>query len=269
MATVLSSLMRQHLGDLRIEPTSKRVRATLGGATVLDSRRALLVWEPRRVVPTYAVPTEDLRGRLSGSDAPAPDPASAAHRVWDPRIPFAVRTTPGHAVVLASPAGGSIEGFVADDPDLEGYVIVDFAGPDRWREDEDEIISHPHDPYSRIDIRTSRQHLELSLDGELLAASDRPRVLYETGLPPRFYLARDDVVAQLRPSPTVTWCSYKGHATYYSPVVAGEPVADLAWSYRHPLVDAEDVQGMVAFFDEKLDVTVDGMLRPRPTTPWS
>lgn len=269
MATMVSSVLMRQLGELRIEPTQKRVRASVDGVAVLDSRRALLVWEPRRVVPTYAVPVEDVFGVLMDSPTSAETSSAADSPVWDPRVPFAVRTTSGRAVTVASSGSASIEGFVADDPDLEGYVIVDFDGPDNWREDEDEIMSHPHDPFSRIDIRTSSQHVEMALDGEVIADSSRSRILYETGLSPRYYLPREDVVAELRPSPTITTCAYKGRAEYFSPVVAGKARDDLAWSYPTPLTDAEGVTGLIAFFDEKLDVTIDEVRRLRPTTPWS
>lgn len=270
MATNLSELQDELLAQLRIHPTVKRVRALIDDQTVLDSRRALLVWEPNRVVPTYAVPRDDVRGTISDA-APTPYNAeSVPDAVWDPRVPFAVRTTPGQSVSIAAESGGpTVAGFVADDPDLEGYVIVDFQGFTRWREDEDDIISHPHDPYARIDIRQTAQHLELALDGVAIADTHRAKALYETHLPVRYYLPPQDVLVALKPSSTVTSCAYKGRALYYSPVAAGKVLTDLAWSYPDPLIDALEVKDLIAFFDEKIDVTIDGEPRPRPTTPWS
>jgi uncharacterized protein (DUF427 family) len=295
MAMNLSEMHNQQLAHLRIQPTAKRVRALLDNQTVLDSRRALLVWEPNRIVPTYAVPREDVDGTISErtADPDSADPdntnpdsvdpsdvhpsdvhpvsvESAPDTVWDPRVPFSVRTTPGRTVAIGDePSGLTVDGFVADDPDLEGYVIVDFAGFTRWLEDEDEIVSHPHDPYARIDIRQSAQHLEFALDGVAIADTHRAKALYETHLPVRYYLPPQDVLVAMKPSSTVTVCAYKGRAIYYSPVAAGKVLTDFAWSYGDPLVDALEVRDYIAFFDEKLDVTIDGVPRPRPVTPWS
>ena len=269
MAITLSASHQQQLRQLRIEPTVKRVRAKLGDQTVLDSRRALLVWEPNRVVPTYAVPIDDIQGAVA--DAP-PIPARTAEypgSMWDPRVPFSVRLTPGTSVVISAGTGAAADGFVAEDPDLDGYVILDFPGFTTWLEDNDEIISHPHDPYARIDVRQTDLHLVYTRDGATIVDTQRAKALYETYLPVRYYVPRDDVVVPLETSSTVTFCSYKGRATYYSAVVAEKTVPDLAWSYHDPLVDALAVKDCLAFFDEKLDVSIDGVPRPRPVTPWS
>ena len=268
MATTMSTLLRNQLDQLRIEPVAKHVRAVLGGETVVDSRRAVLVWEPRRVVATYAVPLEDLRAPYS-EVAPLTDwPAAAKMPVWDPRVPFGVRTTPGRPIRIAV-GDATADGFLPDDPDLDGFVSVDFDAFDRWLEDEDEIIAHPHDPFSRIDIRSSDQRIEVSWHAEPLASTERAKILYETSLPPRFYLPREDVIAELVPSDTTTECAYKGVASYFSPVVGGRTARDIAWTYPEPLIDAAGVKDLVAFFDERVDVRVDGVERARPTTPWS
>jgi uncharacterized protein (DUF427 family) len=102
-----------------------------------------------------------------------------------------------------------------------------------------------------------------------VADSTRARVLYETGLSERFYLPREDVRVELRPSDTTTVCSYKGTATYFSPVVHGSPVPDFAWSYLNPLVDALGVTDRICFFHERMDLSIDGVAQPRPWTPWS
>jgi uncharacterized protein (DUF427 family) len=279
MAMNLGEMHKQQLAHLRIQPTAKRVRALLGEQTVVDTRRALLVWEPNRVVPTYAVPQDDVHGTILDRSAdPAPDGVdpdpdsvdSAPGTVWDPRVPFAVRATPGRNVAIGHKSSGqTADGFIADDVDLEGYVILDFAGFTRWLEDEDEIISHPHDPYARIDVRQSAQHLEFALDGVAIADTHRAKALYETYLPVRYYLPPEDVLVAMKPSSTVTVCAYKGRAIYYSPVAAGKVLTDFAWSYGDPLVDALEVRDYIAFFDERLDVTIDDVPRPRPLTPWS
>lgn len=266
MAIRLGDAVHQ-LEALRIEPTAKRIRARLGGDTVVDSSRAALVWEPRRVTPVYAVPRADIDAVVV--DAATRELDSAAHPpVWDPRVPFAVRLTPGHPVVVTAPGGATAEGFIADDQDLDGFVILDFAGFD-WLEDDERIVSHPHDPFSRIDVRDSGAEYSLTLDGELLARTTHARILYETALPPRLYWPRDDVLVPLTPSTTRSSCAYKGAAEYYSATVAGRELADVAWSYPDPLVDGERVRGRIAFFEERLDLDVDGVRREQRYSPFA
>ena len=162
-----------------------------------------------------------------------------------------------------------MQGFRPEDPELAGHVVLDFAGFDRWLEEDEEISGHPRDPFHRVDVRASSRHVQLLLDGEVLADSTRPSLVFETLLPVRYHLRPEDVRAPLRPSDTRTWCPYKGAASYWSVEVAGRVVPDLLWSYENPLPDAAELTGLRAFFDERLDVVVDGEPRPRPVTPWS
>lgn len=279
MAVRLRDLIGGRVEDLRYEPVAKRVRAELGGVPVADTERAVLVWEPRRVVPTYAVPLEDLRGEVVPDDGPAPVetgervgfaiPDVTSLPVLDPRIPFGVRLTEGRRVLVRVDGAGAVEGFCPADPALDGYVVLDFDGVGRWLEEDEPVRSHPRDPFHRVDVRRSSRHVRLSLDGVLLAESHRPSLAFETMLPPRCYLPREDVVVPLRPSGTRTECAYKGEAAYWSAEVGGRVVPDLAWSYPDPLPDAVALRGLVCFFDERVDVVVDGVPRPRPVTPWS
>ncbi len=281
MAVQMSELLAIQRGSLRYEPTRKRVRARLGDATVVDSDRAVLVWEPRRVVPGYAVPAEHITADIvdpapGGADdehdhgTEAPDTADYDRiPYWDPRTPFAVRKTPGRTVLLRAQDLRPVEAFLPDDPDLAGMVILDFPSFDTWLEDDDVVVSHPHDPFARIDIRRSGKRITISLDGEIVADSTSVRLLYETGLPERYYLPLEDVRVELQPSATRTVCSYKGTATYFSPVVHGVPVPDFAWSYPEPLVDALGVRDRICFFHERMDLSIDGIEQPRPWTPWS
>ncbi len=277
MSTRLRDVLMHELGVLRHEPIEKRIRATLGGETVVDSTRALLVWEPRRVVPTYAVPVEDVRAEIApapageGADADALGmPAMGAPRlgdrvVLDPSVPFAVRSTEGEPLVVRVD-GREADAFRAADPDLDGYVIVDFDGFDEWFEEDERNVGHPRDPFHRIDIVHGSRHVRVELDGEVLAESSAPYLLFEPPLPVRYYLAPEDVRTDLlRPSDTRTFCAYKGQASYLS---YGE-AADLAWTYPAPLREAAEVTGRIAFFNERADVVVDGARLERPITPWS
>jgi uncharacterized protein (DUF427 family) len=278
MSTQLRRSLMSGLSGLRHEPSAKRIRAALGERVVVDTTRALLLWEPRRVVASWAVPADDVSAELlpAGTAAAAGEqeglalPDASDRPVLDPSIPFAVHTAEGE--VLDVRAGSTVRrgaGLRLADPDLEGYVVLDFAAFDTWWEEDEVNVGHPREPFHRIDVLQSSRTVRLELEGEVLAESARPRLLFETLLPVRFYLPREDVRADLVASPTRTTCAYKGYAAYWSPVVGGRQVADLAWEYEQPLPEASAVAGMVAFFDERVNVVLDGIPRERPVTPWS
>jgi uncharacterized protein (DUF427 family) len=279
MSIQMRGLQAGGIGQLRHEPTAKRIRAVLGGATVLDSTRAVLVWEPRRIVPSYAIPVDDVAGEVVSADAAVVGAADGAGvRVPDvsgspvltPADPFAVHTAEGHVADVR--AGGQDRpgaGFCPADPDLAGYVVLDFGAFDAWYEEDELNVAHPRDPFHRIDVLTSSRHVSLELDGQVLAESSRPMLLFETMLPARYYLPREDILAELVPSGTRTYCAYKGQASYWSATSGGRILPDIAWTYEEPLHDAARVRGLIAFFGERLDVVLDGERLKRPITPWS
>jgi uncharacterized protein (DUF427 family) len=279
MSTRLRDVLMAELGSLRYEPTEKRIRATLAGQTVIDSTRALLVWEPKRVVPTYAVPLDDVDGEIGAapaddSAAVRPDgiPAMGAPRlgdrvVLDPSVAFSVHTTAGESLTIRA-RGGEAEAaaFRPSDPALEQFVLLDFDAFDAWYEEDERNLAHPRDPFHRIDIVHSSRHVRVELDGTTLAESNRPCLLFEPPLPVRYYLPREDVRTDLlEPSDTRTACAYKGEASYFALPGAG----DVAWTYVQPLREASEVTRRVAFFNEHVDILVDGEPLERPVTPWS
>jgi len=274
MAVKMMDLLTGELAALRYQPTAKRVRTFLAGEPVADTTAARLVWEPRRVVPIYAVPISSLTAQLLPAGAESGDDVDTGYRmpdiseraVLDPSVPFAVHTCPGTVYdVIAGEDTAGRAAFRPDDSDLNDYVILDFAAFE-WREEDEPIVSHPHDPFSRIDVRRSSRHVRIEHEGRLLAESKRPMLLFETLLPVRYYLPREDVVVRLEPSDKVSFCAYKGRASYFS-VVDGP--RDIGWTYHDPLHDAEQVRDRICFFDERLDVTVDGERVTRSVTPWS
>ena len=231
--------------DLRYEPTERRVRAD----DVVDTTRALLVWEPRRIVPSYAVPVEDLRAEVVAGGEVADDRGGILH----PGIPFAVHTAPGEPVEIAGRSGFRLAG-------LPGYVVLDFNAFDAWYEEDEQVFGHPRDPYHRVDVRRSSRPLRIELDGVVLAETTSARLLFETSLPTRFYLPWEDIAVALRPSARRSYCPYKGQASYWS----ADAAEDIAWSYEDPLPELSVVKGLVAFWDEAVDVFLDGELRARP-----
>ena len=275
MAVRIEHLLRKAFRDLRIHPVEKRIRASLRDAVVADTTRAVVVWEPRRVVPAYAVPVAALAGELVPWDGATPPehPVSVGvgPPVLDPSTPFAVHSTPGTALTIRT-AAGELPGaaFRPDDPDLDGYVLLDWDAFTGWLEEDEPVLGHPHDPFDRIDCLRSSRHVVISHAGQVLADSTRATLLFETPLPTRYYVPRQDVrMDLLTATETHTICAYKGVAAYWSATVGDEIVPDIAWTYEQPLNDAVPVRDLVAFFTERLDLSLDGEALARPVTPWS
>ena len=276
MAISMMKHMMSALPQLRFQPTTKRIRVQLAGAQIVDTSRAMLVWEPMRIVASYAVPAADIAADLiDGPVGPVPEyrPVGFADDPWkllDPSVPFAVHTADGAALTVeAGAASRPGAAFRLTDPDLPGYVVLDFNAFDWWEEDEP-IVSHPRDPFHRIDVRPSSRRVRLTHRGFVLAESDRGQWLFEGTFPlPRYYLPTEDVRVELLPGTIDTVCAYKGKATHYSAVVGGDELANIAWSYPEPLEDAVRVQGMVCFYQERLDLSIDGSPVERVRTPWS
>ena len=158
------------------------------------------------------------------------------------------------------------------EPEVEGYVSVPWAAADRWLEEDEELIGHPHDPFHRIEALSSSRTVRVRVGGELVAESTRPRILFETALPARYYLPQADVRMDLfEPSALTTVCAYKGRARYWDAAIAAERVPAVAWSYPEPLHEAEPVRDLVCFFQERfeIEVEVDGVVLETPETSWS
>ncbi|WP_104086389.1 DUF427 domain-containing protein [Arthrobacter sp. GMC3] len=251
MATKISESLQALSRELRYEPTTKRIRAYLGQELVLDSRNAVIMWEPRRVVPCYAVPATDVDAVLSAA-TPA-TPGGGTPDVLHPGIPFSRHSTPGTALDVtaggASAAGGAFE---LQDAALAGYVAFDSEAF-TWREEDDIVQSHPRDPFHRVDIRHSSRHVKVTSDELVLAESSAPLMVFETNLAERIYLPAADVNWDaLVPTDSSTLCPYKGEASYWR--LAGGPDGDMAWSYQTPLPEAGELAGYVCFYDNLVDV---------------
>ena len=150
---------------------------------------------------------------------------------------------------------------------IRDLVRFEWSAMDEWLEEDEPVYTHPRDPYTRVDILASSRHVRVEVDGVTVADSVRPVILFETGLPPRYYLPLSDVRTDLlTPTDTQTHCPYKGTATYWS-VDTGHGVRpDLVWMYRAPLAESQKVAGLACFYDEKVDVYLDGERQERPRT---
>src|SRR4051812_7312678 len=257
--TTTNAVTSKPRGRVRLEPGAKRVRAFLGGEPVADTIRPVLVWEVP-YYPTYYFPLADVRTELLEPDDS--DPVHSPSR-GDGRT-YTVR------------AGGQEAPRAAlryeDSPieELRDLIRLDWDAMDAWFEEDEEVSTHPRDPYTRVDVLRSSRHVRIEVDGITIAESSSPTLLFETGLPTRYYLPKTHVRLDLLvPSDTQSHCPYKGQAEWFSVRAGGRVHDDLAWSYRTPLRESQPIAGLVAFYDEKVDVFVDGVPQERPRTKFS
>ncbi|MEM8921857.1 MAG: DUF427 domain-containing protein [Actinomycetota bacterium] len=154
--------------------------------------------------------------------------------------------------------------------ELPDHVKIDWSSVQRWFEEDEEVYVHPRDPYRRVDAQPSSRHVVVEVDGVMVADSHRPTILYETGLPPRYYLPPEDVRAEhLTPTDTSSGCPYKGVARYWTVTVDGTDHVDLAWGYDEPLPESAPVKGLICFYNEKVDLIIDGERLTSPRTKFS
>jgi uncharacterized protein (DUF427 family) len=245
-------------GRVRIEVGAKRVRAFLGGEAVADTTSPVLVWEAP-YYPTYYFPAADVRQELLVPEHGAEhSPSRGDARVFTVRA--GDRSAPRAALRYE------------DSPiaELRDLVRLEWNAMDAWFEEDEQVFTHARDPYTRVDILASSRHVRVEVAGVTVAESTSPRLLFETGLPVRFYLPKTHVrLDALVESRSVSHCPYKGEAEWWSVRVGDHIHEDLAWSYRSPLPESQKIAGLVAFYDEKVDVYVDGVRRPRPVTKFS
>lgn len=238
---------------MRVEPGARRIRAFVHGVAVADTVRPVLVWEHPRY-PAYYFPVADVRADLlvpSATVTRSPSRGDARH--------FTVRVGDVERVDAAWQ--------YADSPvtELQQLIRFDWDAMDAWFEEDEEVFTHPRDPYTRVDILPSSRHVRVEVDGVVLADSRHAHLLLETGLPPRWYFPKVDVHMELlEPTDSVTQCPYKGRAQYWSARVGERLEKDLAWSYRTPLPESVRIGGLIAFYNERVDLYVDGRLEERP-----
>jgi uncharacterized protein (DUF427 family) len=188
-----------------------------------------------------------VRGLLGGRTVVDSERACLVHR-------------PGLPPTYAIPAGDVDAGAVAAAPEehAPGCVAVAWDAVDAWYEEEERVHGHPRNPYHRVDcVRTARR-LRVEVGGVTLVDTPDTIGVYETALAPRLYVARDAVRTDLlTPSPTTSYCPYKGTASWWSATVGGVTVADVAWSYEDPLSESLPIRGLLSFDDAVVTVEAD------------
>lgn len=242
---------------LRIEPCPKRVRCYLAGQLVADTIHPVLVWEGPHY-PVYYLPAADIRAELVPSGQTRHSPSRGEAQILDVKVPTATAV----AAALRYPGSPRAE--------LRDLVRLDWDSMSEWLEEDEPVYTHPRDPYKRVDILASTRHVRVELDGVTVADSRQPRILFETGLPPRYYLPLTDLrMGLLRPSDAASHCPYKGTASYWSVDTGQAEHRDIAWRYRFPLPESQKIAGLACFYNERVDIYLDGERQERPRTHFS
>jgi uncharacterized protein (DUF427 family) len=237
------------------------VRAKIGTEIIADSKRVMLLRETGNL-PTYYFPKEDVRtDLLQSSNKSVQDVRKGIAKYWTVKV--------GDRV--AENAAWNYETLTPDAPDLKGYMAFEWEAMDAWFEEDDQIYRHARDPYKRIDVVNSSRHVQVIVGGEIVADTRRPRLLFETGLPIRYYIPKEDVRMEwLIPSDTKTQCPYKGIASYYSVKVGENVHKDLVWYYPFPIPECPKIENLVCFYNERVDaLIVNGEQEEKVPTPWS
>jgi len=245
---------------LYFDPVPYRLRGAFAGETVFDTVDAKLLYETAHL-PVYYVPEDDLRHELlepSETRTRCPHKGEASYR----SIRVGDRLQPDAVWTYREP--------IAPAAFLTGHAAFYWGKLDEWLVEDEQVLGHPRDPYHRIDTYRTSRPVRVSLDGETIAESTRAVALFESGLPPRFYLPAEDVQMELlEPSETKTRCAYKGVASYWHVRVGDTLHEDLAWTYEDPDGDGRPIRGLICFFNERIDLEVGDQTSERPVTQWS
>ncbi len=242
---------------IRIERNPKWVRGVNHGRTVVDSRDVRLVWE-NPYYPAWYIPVDDVAGELVANGNTLRSPRRGEGTRYD--------------LVVDGDSTADAAWSHVDSPveELRGLVRFEWDAMDAWFEEDVEVHVHPRNPGTRVDILSSSRHVRVIVDGEVVADSAHPTLLFETGLPTRYYLPHTHVAMEkLTATDSSSGCPYKGFARYWSVTTATASHEDLAWSYPTPLPESLGVAGLVCFYNEKVDLEVDGVMLDRPRTKFS
>ena len=247
---------------LRTEPIDKWVRGRLAGELVVESREPLLVWQGR-FPPVYAFRRDEV---AEGVLVPTAPPVRDGFSFFAPRSPVSQWSdVEGGGQVLPAAA------WTLDDEAVADRVVLTWEpGLLEWTEEDEPVTGHPRDPHKRVEAIASSRRVEVAVDGVTLAASDRPVLLFETDLPTRFYLPAEDVrLDLLEPTDNLSFCPYKGRADGYWTWPGPPALPNVAWSYSTPAPAVGAVAGRIAFYNELVDLTVDGVRLERPESVFS
>jgi uncharacterized protein (DUF427 family) len=230
------------------QPFPRRVRAELGGRTILDTTAGVLVHETA-LLPVLYVPFDDLA---------EDDEVVLVPTDHTTHCPFKGDARYHSLVVGDRTVDNAVWSYpepTAEAPWLKGYAALYWSAADAWFDEDEQVFAHLTDPYTRVDVRPTSRRVEVRHGAVVLASSDAPFVLSETGLPNRWYLPREAVQVPLRASDTRSHCPYKGEARYWTATLPdGTEVPDVAWEYPDPLPESARIAGLLSFWGDSVVV---------------
>jgi uncharacterized protein (DUF427 family) len=241
---------QRHLAGFYVERTQRRIRVYVSNTVIADSEKALVVFEGGPLA-TYWLPLADV----VHDHVIKADESKSGSTFWEVRVGDRVIEKAAHSLT---------------DPQAERAVLRDHLAfywnkVDAWFEEDDEVFVEPRNPYHRVDVLHSSRHVRVEINGETVAETTRPSLLFETTLPTRYYIPVQDVrMDRLVPTETTTRCPYKGSASYWSYVNGDVTEKDVVWGYPSPIPECSKIEGLLCFYNERVDIWVDGVLQERP-----
>jgi uncharacterized protein (DUF427 family) len=246
---------------IHVSDSPRNVRVIFGGETLADSKRVRLLREDG-ALPVYYFPQEDVRQDFMVASARKTHcPYKGEASYWSLKV----------ADKTAENAVWSYRDPLPEANGLEDHFGFEWNQMDGWYEEDEEIFVHPRDPYKRVDVLPSKRHVRVVIDGQTVADTTRPRLLFETNHPVRYYIPQEDArMDLLLPSATRSRCPYKGPASYWSVKIGDQIFADMVWGYMETIPECPKVKGLLCFFHERgAEIYVDGEKIPAPKTKWA
>ena len=246
---------------IHVSDSPRNVRVIFGGETLADSKRVRLLREDG-VLPVYYFPEQDVHQEfMVATDRRTRCPHKGEASYWSLKV----------ADKTADNAVWSYRDPLPEANRLKNHFGFEWNQMDAWYEEDEEIFVHPRDPYKRVDVLPSRRHVRVVIDGQTVADTTRPRLLFETNHPVRYYIPQADArMDLLLPSATRSRCPYKGPASYWSVKIGDQIFDDMVWGYMETIPECPKIKGLLCFFHERgAEIYVDGEKIPAPTTKWA
>jgi uncharacterized protein (DUF427 family) len=222
----------------KFETTERRIRVKFAGETIADSSHAMLLIESHYELHYY-IPIDDVRmDLLEATDHTESSGYKGISHFYNVRV----------GGQIAEQAAWAYPESIDNRPNLEGYIAFVWDKMDAWYEEEEEALLHPRNPYHRVDTIPSSRHIKVLINGETVAETHQPHLLFETNIRTRYYIPIHDVRMDiLKATDNHSICPYKGEAEYWSANINGKTYEDIVWSYPNPIPEIPKIQGLMSF----------------------
>lgn len=238
----------------KLEATDRKIRVEFNGEIIAGTTKAMLMIEHPGELHYYFPAGDVKQDYLESSDYTKKSGYKGVSTFWHIRA----------GDKFAENAAWTYPETLENRPDLSGYIAFVWNAMDAWYEEDEQVFYHPRNPYHRVDAIKSSRHIKVVIDGETVAESRNPILVFETGLQTRYYLPAEDVKEQfLTATDNSSHCPYKGDASYWSVKVNGKEFDNVVWSYPEPLDQQPRLKNLKAFWTEKdksIELYVDGKL---------